>query len=53
VISGSLRLRIQPALHVEGSFPTWTLKFDDGEDATPPDEPDFNDLIITVTATPQ
>lgn len=51
VISGSTKQEIAPALHVEGSFPTWTLKFDDGEDATPP-EPDFNDLIITVTATP-
>lgn len=51
VISGSTKQQIAPALHVEGSYPTWTLKFDDGEDATPP-EPDFNDLVITVTATP-
>ncbi len=51
VISGSTKQEIAPALHVEGSYPTWTLKFDDGEDNTPP-EPDFNDLVITVTATP-
>lgn len=51
VISGSTKQEVAPALHVEGSYPTWTLKFDDGEDATPP-EPDFDDLVITVTATP-
>ncbi|HEY8257099.1 MAG TPA: PKD domain-containing protein [Gemmatimonadales bacterium] len=49
VISGSTEQVVAPALHVEGSYPTWTLRFDDGEDATPP-EPDFNDLVITVTA---
>jgi PKD repeat protein len=51
VISGSTKQQIAPALHVTGSYPTWTLSFDDGEDATPP-EPDFNDLVIKVTATP-
>jgi hypothetical protein len=51
VISGSTKQEVAPALHVTGSYPTWTLSFDDGEDATPP-EPDFNDLVITVTATP-
>ena len=50
VISGSVKQQVSPALHVTGAYPTWTLLFDDGEDATPP-EPDFNDLIITVTAT--
>jgi PKD repeat protein len=49
VISGSTKQEVAPALHVEGSYPTWTLRFDDGEDATPP-EPDFNDLVITVNA---
>jgi len=49
VISGSTEQQVAPALHVTGSFPTWTLSFDDGEDATPP-EPDFNDLVITVNA---
>lgn len=53
VISGSDDPgRIAPALRVTGSFPTWTLEFDDGEDPTGPGEPDFNDLIMTVTATP-
>jgi PKD repeat protein len=49
VVSGSTKQQVAPALHVTGSYPTWTLLFDDGEDATPP-EPDFNDLIITVNA---
>jgi PKD repeat protein len=52
VISGSLKLETEPALHVLGEYPSWTLEFDDGEDAQPP-EPDFNDLVITITATPQ
>jgi PKD repeat protein len=51
VISGSLKQEVAPALRVLGAYPTWTLEFDDGEDATPP-EPDFNDLIIKITATP-
>jgi PKD repeat protein len=51
VISGSLKLETDPALRVVGAYPQWTLEFDDGEDATPP-EPDFNDLVITITATP-
>jgi PKD repeat protein len=52
VISGSLKQETAPALRVLGAYPVWTLEFDDGEDATPP-EPDFNDLVITITATPQ
>jgi PKD repeat protein len=51
VISGSLEQEVAPALRVLGTYPTWTLEFDDGEDATPP-EPDFNDLVIKITATP-
>ena len=51
VISGSLQQEVAPALRVLGTYPEWTLEFDDGEDATPP-EPDFNDLVITITATP-
>jgi PKD repeat protein len=43
--------RIPPAVHVTGTFPDWTLSFDDGEDPTGPGEPDFNDLILTVHAT--
>lgn len=51
VISGSLKQETAPALQVLGAYPVWTLEFDDGEDATPP-EPDFNDLVISITATP-
>ena len=50
VISGALNQSLAPALHVSGSFPQWTLTFDDG--VAGPDEPDFNDLVITVTADP-
>ena len=54
VISGSDDPgRIAPAIRVTGSFATgWTLEFDDGEDPTGPNEPDFNDLILTIVATP-
>jgi PKD repeat protein len=52
VLSGSVKLETEPALRVTGSFATgWTLEFDDGEDATFP-EPDFNDLVIRIVATP-
>ncbi|MGH7579892.1 MAG: hypothetical protein ACREM9_06950, partial [Gemmatimonadales bacterium] len=43
--------RIAPALQVTGVYPEWTLSFDDGEDPTGPGEPDFNDIVMTVTAT--
>lgn len=45
--------RIAPSIRVSGGYPSWTLNFDDGEDPTAPGEPDFNDLVLTVTATPQ
>jgi PKD repeat protein len=54
VISGisGIALKTAPALQVTGTFAAgWTLKFDDG--AGGPGEPDFNDLVITVTATPE
>ncbi len=35
-----------PRLKVTGSYPQWSLTFEDGEDA------DFNDLVMTLTATP-
>jgi PKD repeat protein len=42
----------QPQLQVTGDFATgWTLKYDDG--FVGPNEPDFNDLVFTVVATPQ
>ena len=36
-----------PGLHVEGSYPSWTVSFEDGYDT------DFNDLVLTVTAIPE
>jgi hypothetical protein len=44
--------RIPPAIHVSGTYPHWVLNFDDGEDPTNPGEPDFNDLVLSVDATP-
>jgi PKD domain-containing protein len=35
---------------VSGSFPTWTIEFDDGGNTGSPGEPDFNDIVLTVTA---
>lgn len=35
-----------PRLRVTGSYPEWTLEFEDGADT------DFNDLVMTVTALP-
>ncbi len=41
-----------PQLRVTGTFANgWTLEFDDG--FVGPGEPDFNDLVIKVVATPQ
>jgi PKD repeat protein len=40
-----------PAGQVSGTFPNWTLNFDDGDNAGAPGEPNFTDLIIGVQAT--
>jgi PKD repeat protein len=57
VISGGAVLEVPPAIRLrEGSaYPEWILEFDDGAKAVePPDgKPDFNDLIISVVATPE
>ena len=37
---------------VSGTFPEWTIEFDDGGNAGALGEPDFNDIVLTVTATP-
>jgi PKD repeat protein len=50
VISGATNQLTAPSLHVGGAYPTWTLSFDDGVGG--PGEPDFDDLVITVTANP-
>jgi PKD repeat protein len=53
VISGGVTLELPPAIRVTGDFASgWTLEFDDGAQSEPP-EPDFNDLVISVVATPQ
>jgi PKD repeat protein len=40
------------ATRVSGSFPNWTIEIDDGGNAGNPNEPDYNDIVLTVTATP-
>ena len=50
VVSGATNQLTAPALHVTGAYPTWTLSFDDGVGGA--NEPDFDDLVITVTANP-
>jgi PKD repeat protein len=40
-----------PGIQVEGGSPNWTLKIDDGGAPGTEGEPDFNDAVITVTAT--
>jgi len=36
-----------PGLRVSGTYPSWTVSFEDGYDT------DFNDIVLTVTATPE
>jgi PKD repeat protein len=50
VVSGATNQLTAPSLHVSGTYPTWTLSFDDGVGG--PGEPDFDDLVMTVTANP-
>jgi len=50
-LSGTTALVTAPSIRVTGNFTTgWTLTFDDGFGG--PGEPDFNDLVILVKATP-
>jgi PKD repeat protein len=42
-----------PGIQVDGTFPNWTLNIDDGGNPGGGGEPDFNDAVISVTATPQ
>lgn len=50
-LSGTTKLITPPAIRVTGDFTTgWTLTFDDGFGGA--GEPDFNDLVILVKATP-
>ncbi|HEX2250270.1 MAG TPA: PKD domain-containing protein [Gemmatimonadales bacterium] len=41
-----------PGIQVDGSSPSWTLNIDDGGNAGAPGEPDFNDAVVSVTASP-
>ena len=50
-LSGTTGLLLAPSIRVTGDFANgWTLAFDDGYGG--PGEPDFNDLIILIKATP-
>ena len=50
-LSGTTRLAFAPAIRVTGDFANgWTVVFDDGFGG--PGEPDFNDLVILIKATP-
>ena len=63
---GNLRIRLHqgtasvgspatgaPAGKFDGTFPNWTINFDDGGTPGIPTEPDFNDVVLSVKATPQ
>jgi PKD repeat protein len=60
VVSGSSSLAFPPTLRLKAGtgYPSWVLEFDDGEGCGAADpscggtEPDFNDLVITITASP-
>jgi len=40
-----------PAVRIEGSYPNWTLRFDDGGNPGTSGEPDFSDVVFLVQAT--
>jgi PKD repeat protein len=40
-----------PAGHLVGTFPDWTLNFEDGDHPGAPGEPDFTDVVVGVHAT--
>jgi PKD repeat protein len=42
-----------PAIRLEGTFPTWTMRIDDGGNPGGPGEPDFDDIVLTIQATPR
>jgi PKD repeat protein len=42
-----------PAGQLTGTFPDWTLSFDDGDNLGTPGQPDFTDLVVGVHATVQ
>jgi len=51
--ANSTRVLNPPEGRVEGTWPNWTLSFEDGDHPGAPGEPDFSDVVIGVTATPR
>ncbi len=51
--ANSNRVLNPPEGRVEGTWPNWTLSFEDGDHPGAPGEPDFSDVVIGVTATPR
>jgi PKD repeat protein len=44
---------LNPAVgQVSGSFPNWTINFEDGDNPGAPGEPDFTDVVLQVQAVP-
>jgi PKD repeat protein len=41
-----------PAAQLTGSFPNWTINFEDGDNPGGPGEPDFTDVVLQVEAIP-
>jgi PKD repeat protein len=41
-----------PQAQLLGSFPNWTINFEDGDHAGDPGEPDFSDVVLGVEAVP-
>jgi PKD repeat protein len=41
-----------PAARLEGTFPSWTISFEDADDPTAAGEPDFADVVLGVGAVP-
>jgi PKD repeat protein len=41
-----------PAAQLTGSFPNWTINFEDGANPGGPGEPDFTDVVLQVEAIP-
>ena len=41
-----------PAAQLTGTFPNWTISFEDGDNPGGPGEPDFTDVVLEVTALP-
>ena|GEM_PF-2397328 len=44
---------VPPSATFEGTFPDWTMHFEDGSQPGEPGEPDFADVVIGLHATPK